>query len=420
MAGDVNELGTSVKMVSVPKSSSSSPLLSLKTAASDKRGGRAGAGAAAGGLGLGPRLRPRGLPATTVVFDEKDGRAKAVVNARELTALRTAMGSLLATELVMMEEVKIPTSIEEEEEVVVDNGVPDDAPLNTKRKPPVTLVLFGCGLQIEYHARMLLLRFRSIRRCILLNRTRNQRAKRLQKRLWSFVRNARAPNEPATISLYTRINEEEEEEEEEEGEERKQKEEVEQQREESTFERYVRQADILCFATSATEPLLEDSWVKPGAHLILVGSYTPQMQEVPSETIQRASKVIVDSRAHAMAEAGELIMAKLDENRDLIELGELFSYDNEAKIQPLPSALASARAGQVTIFKSVGLAVQDVMIARLVYDHAVDASIGTLIDRYDEEDEEEEEDVDIDVDVDAHAHAHVVDSDSGDATAITH
>ncbi|KAG8866750.1 hypothetical protein FRC20_007658, partial [Serendipita sp. 405] len=231
MAGDVNELGTSVKMVSVPKSSSSSPLLSSKAAASDKRGGRAPAGE---GPGLGPRLRPRGLPATTVVFDEKDGRAKAVVNARELTALRTAMGSLLATELVMMEEVKIPTSIEEEE-VVVDNGVPDNAPLNTKRKPPVTLVLFGCGLQIEYHARMLLLRFRSIRRCILLNRTRNQRAKRLQKRLWSFVRNARAPNETATVSLYTRINEEEEEEQE--GEEQKQKEEVEQQREESTFER---------------------------------------------------------------------------------------------------------------------------------------------------------------------------------------
>ncbi|KAG8767999.1 hypothetical protein FRC15_005347 [Serendipita sp. 397] len=266
MAGDVNELGTSVKMVSVPKSSSSSPLLSSKAAASDKRGGRGQysvlilpAGPGGGGLGLGPRLRPRGLPATTVVFDEKDGRAKAVVNARELTALRTAMGSLLATELVMMEEVKIPTSIEEEE-VVVDNGVPDNAPLNTKRKPPVTLVLFGCGLQIEYHARMLLLRFRSIRRCILLNRTRNQRAKRLQKRLWSFVRNARAPNETATVSLYTRINEEEEEEQE--GEEQKQKEEVEQQREESTFERYVRQADILCFATSATEPLLEDSCKK--------------------------------------------------------------------------------------------------------------------------------------------------------------
>ncbi|KAG8775072.1 hypothetical protein FRC16_004903 [Serendipita sp. 398] len=284
MAGDVNELGTSVKMVSVPKSSSSSPLLSSKAAASDKRGGRdihpsipsssfrssflissvfvqvlILPAAAGEGPGLGPRLRPRGLPATTVVFDEKDGRAKAVVNARELTALRTAMGSLLATELVMMEEVKIPTSIEEEE-VVVDNGVPDNAPLNTKRKPPVTLVLFGCGLQIEYHARMLLLRFRSIRRCILLNRTRNQRAKRLQKRLWSFVRNARAPNETATVSLYTRINEEEEEEQE--GEEQKQKEEVEQQREESTFERYVRQADILCFATSATEPLLEDSCKK--------------------------------------------------------------------------------------------------------------------------------------------------------------
>ena len=65
------------------------------------------------------------------------------------------------------------------------------------------------------------------------------------------------------------------------------------------------------------EPLFPSQWVKQGAHLNLVGSYTPAMHEVEEELIRRCGKVVVDSRAASMIEAGELIQAKIDE-KDVI------------------------------------------------------------------------------------------------------
>jgi ornithine cyclodeaminase/alanine dehydrogenase-like protein (mu-crystallin family) len=65
---------------------------------------------------------------------------------------------------------------------------------------------------------------------------------------------------------------------------------------ETNWEAATRAADIICMATPSTSPVLKEEWVRPGQHFILVGSYRPDMAEVPTAVIRRASKVVVDSR----------------------------------------------------------------------------------------------------------------------------
>ncbi len=104
----------------------------------------------------------------------------------------------------------------------------------------------------------------------------------------------------------------------------------------SSVEAYVRLADVIVCATSATEPLFPGAWVKTGAHVVLVGSYKPSMHEVDQALILRsihapsnadvAPVLLVDSRAACLCEAGELIDAQLDAAQ-LTELGELVPLD---------------------------------------------------------------------------------------------
>lgn len=297
MPAHVNNLGTSVKLIAVPSST--------------------------------VEERRPGLAATTVYFDSSSGVPKCILNARHLTALRTAAGSLLATRLLVS-------------------------------SPPKRLVLFGAGLQIQYHAELILSEYSTIETCYILNRSTNLRATALYTRL--------SRNHPTkSIRLMTR--------------------------DEEGVDRIIRTCDILCFATPSRVPLVESSWVKAGAHIILVGSYTRDMHEIPTELVKRASKIVVDSREHAMHEAGELIAADCS---DLVELGELVNSEGV----PITGTIGNAQIGNtITLFKSVGLAVQasisvlhnsdfliwwqDVMIAHLLTLRAETSSIGTVIDNFD-------------------------------------
>jgi ornithine cyclodeaminase len=78
------------------------------------------------------------------------------------------------------------------------------------------------------------------------------------------------------------------------------------------------------------------------------------MHEVPADLVKRASRVVVDARDHCMREAGELIAAQLDPERDLLELGELVGTSGV----PVTERIQSAQEGDITLFKSVGLAAQ--------------------------------------------------------------
>jgi len=134
----------------------------------------------------------------------------------------------------------------------------------------------------------------------------------------------------------------------------------------------VSQADIICTATTSSRPVFAGSQVLPGTHINAVGSFTPSMQEIDSETIQRAL-VFVDSRPAVLAEAGDLIIpiqrGDVDEDWIKAELGEIVVGSHPGRTD----------AGQITLFKSVGVAVQDAAAASYALQGAIAADLGSRI-----------------------------------------
>jgi ornithine cyclodeaminase len=156
------------------------------------------------------------------------------------------------------------------------------------------------------------------------------------------------------------------------------------------IEEAVRQADLICCATPSTAPLFPSEWVRPGTHVILVGSYKPEMAEVDTALIRRARVVLVILRSacQRVVEAGELIAAGVPRT-GMVEVGELLRGvpgrdDDEKPLAWEPDApriagFLSAGAGDVTIFKSVGFGAQDAAIAVATVDRAMEMGIGTIV-----------------------------------------
>jgi len=128
----------------------------------------------------------------------------------------------------------------------------------------------------------------------------------------------------------------------------------------------VRDADIIITASTSKTPLFDDADLKPGVHITGVGSFTPEMQEIPAATVHRA-RVVVDSREACRAEAGDIIQSGADIHA---ELGEIINGDAPGRTE----------ADQITFFKSVGLAVQDAVTASAVLAAAEKEDLGILID----------------------------------------
>jgi ornithine cyclodeaminase len=134
----------------------------------------------------------------------------------------------------------------------------------------------------------------------------------------------------------------------------------------------VENADIICTATTSMNPVFADDDIKPGTHISAVGSYLPEMQEVPAETLRRA-KIFVDSRSASMQEAGDLIQpirqGLFDETHIRGELGEVVLGKIPGRESP----------EEITCFKSVGIAVQDAMAAQVALYNAYKMNIGTQV-----------------------------------------
>ncbi|MFO7245699.1 MAG: ornithine cyclodeaminase family protein [Thermaerobacter sp.] len=134
----------------------------------------------------------------------------------------------------------------------------------------------------------------------------------------------------------------------------------------------VREADIICTATNAVEPVLADADVKPGTHVSAVGSFTPAMRELPADLLARAGRVYVDQREAALEEAGEVIHALqagvLAEDA-LIELGAVLAGEAEGRRDP----------EEVTVFKSSGLAAQDLYAAARALEAAESRGAGVEV-----------------------------------------
>ena len=132
-------------------------------------------------------------------------------------------------------------------------------------------------------------------------------------------------------------------------------------------------ADIVCTATSSNQPVVADADLAKGAHVNAVGAYRPDAREIPGQTMAR-SEVFVDSREACLTEAGDLVMAikegHLDPENAPAEIGEVLAGTKPGRTED----------SQLTLFKSVGNAVQDLAVAGLVLEEAKRLDLGTEVE----------------------------------------
>lgn len=127
------------------------------------------------------------------------------------------------------------------------------------------------------------------------------------------------------------------------------------------LEAAARRADIISCATLAREPLIHGRWLRPGQHLDLVGGFTPEMREADDEAVRRAS-LFVDTRAGALKEAGDLV--------DPLRRGVIAEGDVLGDLFDLARGVCPGRRrdDEVTLFKSVGTALEDLAAAELAFE----------------------------------------------------
>jgi ornithine cyclodeaminase/alanine dehydrogenase-like protein (mu-crystallin family) len=125
----------------------------------------------------------------------------------------------------------------------------------------------------------------------------------------------------------------------------------------TSAEEAVRGADVVVTATTSSTPVLYGEWLSPGAHINAVGAPRPDWRELDDEVLRHA-RIYVDSREAAMKESGDVIAA-----------GEIFAEVGEVLSRAKPGRRSSE---EVTLFKSLGLAVEDVATAELVYRKALE------------------------------------------------
>ena len=237
-----------------------------------------------------------------MIFDAEQGTPLALLHGGELTAIRTAAASGLATRQLARENAE-------------------------------TLTLLGCGEQAQHHLKAMLA-VRSLKKVIVWGRS--------VERAQAF---AEAANLPASTQIYVETN----------------------------AKTAVAAADIICTVTSATKPILKGEWVAPGTHINLVGAAMRTSAEADTELVKR-SRFYIDYRTSAMAQAGELL--------DAIEQG---SVSEEHIIGEIGEVLAKQKPGResatdITVYKSLGVAAQDLAAASCAFNNALKLDKGVSID----------------------------------------
>ncbi|MDR5696071.1 MAG: ornithine cyclodeaminase family protein [Armatimonadota bacterium] len=137
-------------------------------------------------------------------------------------------------------------------------------------------------------------------------------------------------------------------------------------------EEAVEGGDILITATTASQPVLRGSWLRPGVHINAIGSNWAHKQEVDIETVSRSHIVVVDSREQARIESGDLIAAA--------NAGKL-NWEEVVELADVVAGRAPGRRSseEITLFESQGIALEDVTAAKLVYDRAQDLGVGQVL-----------------------------------------
>ncbi|KAI8877930.1 NAD(P)-binding protein [Backusella circina FSU 941] len=240
-----------------------------------------------------------GLPASVLVINEETASVEAIMNGADLTAVRTAAGSGVATSYY--------------------------ADPNAKN-----LVVFGAGAQGRSHVDMMVAVRPSLERVAIWNRGEPRRTKLIEELKIAYPK-----------VKFVSANE--------------------------NLETEVRNADIICTCTNSTEPVLFGAWLKQGVHLNCVGSYRMDMHEVDAETIKRVQVITVDSVTACEAEAGELVKSSKPE--DWTEIGEIILSERNTVLD----------IEKITLFKSVGISLQDSAIAGLMVKKVKNTKLGSVV-----------------------------------------
>src|SRR5215831_8269883 len=137
----------------------------------------------------------------------------------------------------------------------------------------------------------------------------------------------------------------------------------------NSAEEAVHHADLIVLATSSAEPVIQSEWVAGGSHVISIGACRPNQREMDPALLRRG-RVFVDSRAAALVESGDIVMGiqqgHFSASRIVGELGEVLAGKVDGRTTP----------SDITIFKSLGLAVEDIVAADLVYRKAIEQDVG--------------------------------------------
>jgi ornithine cyclodeaminase len=141
----------------------------------------------------------------------------------------------------------------------------------------------------------------------------------------------------------------------------------------ATAEEAVTGADLICTTTTSSEPVVLGAWVAPGAHVNAVGAYNPAARELDSELVAKA-RLYADRRESMLSEAGEFLIPKSEglfgDEHIVGEIAELLTGRVEGR-----------RAGdEITVFKSLGLAIEDLASAHRIYEICRERDLGTWVD----------------------------------------
>lgn len=138
-------------------------------------------------------------------------------------------------------------------------------------------------------------------------------------------------------------------------------------------ERAVREADVIVTATTAHDPVVLGAWLRPGQHLNVMGSNWAHRREVDSEAVRRSAVVAVDARDQAEIEAGDLLLAARSGD---------FAMERAVELSAIVAGEVAGRpdAAAITLFKSLGIGLEDVAVAGWVYAQAIEHGLGQEIE----------------------------------------
>ena len=134
----------------------------------------------------------------------------------------------------------------------------------------------------------------------------------------------------------------------------------------------VRGADIVVTSTTSTEPVLDGSWLTPGMHINAIGANFPQKHELDGTAVRRCDIIAADSREQSKIEAGDLIQMYGDDKR---------RWDNVSDLSEIVAGKVPSRSNpeQITLFKSNGIAIEDIVVAGRIYEIAIERRMGRQV-----------------------------------------